>query len=229
MNTVIPAPVAAVIPVAGSDAVFPVRRIYCIGRNYADHAREMGADPGREPPFYFMKPADAVRPSGARLPFPGQTARLDHEIELVAAIGTGGSDIAVEDALAHVWGYAVGIDMTRRDLQSAAKAKGHPWEPAKGFDASAPVSALHATADIGHPARARIWLTVNGEPRQTDDIADMTWSLAEVIAHLSKLNRLEPGDLIFTGTPAGVGPVKPGDLIEGGVDGVDTVSVTYGG
>ncbi|WP_085314399.1 fumarylacetoacetate hydrolase family protein [Derxia lacustris] len=228
MNTVIAAPAAVLVPVSGSSAGFPVRRIYCIGRNYADHAREMGADPEREPPFYFMKPADAIRPSGARLAFPGQTARLDHEIELVAAIGSGGADISPADALAHVWGYAVGLDMTRRDLQAAAKSKGHPWEPAKGFDASAPISALLPASDIGHPRAGRIWLTVNGEPRQNGDLADMTWSLAEVIAHLSRLNRLEPGDLIFTGTPAGVGPVKPGDLIEGGVEGVGTVSAVYG-
>ena len=221
---VIELPAQAVVPVAGSAGVFPVRRIYCVGRNYAAHAREMGADPTREAPFFFCKPADAVVPvmpgASLELPYPPQTRDFHYEAELVVAIGQGGADIPVETALAHIWGYTVGLDMTRRDLQTALKSKGHPWEAAKGFDRSAPIAPLVPVADCGHPQAGAIWLTVNGQPRQQGDLADMIWSVAEIVARLSTLFRLEPGDLIFTGTPEGVGPVVSGDAIEAGVEGV---------
>ncbi len=227
MAFVIAEPARSVVPVAGSQDQFPVRRIYCVGRNYAAHAREMGFDPDREPPFFFTKPADAVVRNGATLPFPLATKNLHHEIELVAAIGKGGVAIAEKDALSHVWGYAVGLDMTRRDLQIASRDKGRPWDAGKAFDQGAPISALVPAAKIGHPAKGRIWLNVNGEKRQDSDLANMIWSLPETIAHLSKLFRLEPGDLIFTGTPDGVGKVEPGDVLEGGVEGVGELKVSY--
>lgn len=221
---VIAPPAQALVPVAGSAGVFPVRRIYCVGRNYAAHAREMGADPTREAPFFFCKPADAVVPempgASLELPYPPQTRDFHYEAELVVAIGQGGADIPVETALAHIWGYTVGLDMTRRDLQTALKSKGHPWEAAKAFDRSAPIAPLVPVADCGHPQAGAIWLTVNGQPRQQGDLADMIWSVAEIVARLSTLFRLEPGDLIFTGTPEGVGPVVSGDAIEAGVEGV---------
>ncbi|SLN77723.1 fumarylacetoacetate hydrolase family protein [Oceanibacterium hippocampi] len=216
----------AAAAVAGSEDRFPVRRIYCVGRNYAAHAREMGKDPDREPPFFFMKPADALVANGAAVPYPPETANLHHEIELVAAIGRGGCNIAEADALDHVWGYGVGIDLTRRDLQLAARDKGRPWDTGKGFDHSAPLSALHPASVIGHPSRGRIWLSVNGEIRQDADIADLIWSVPETIACLSALFTLVPGDLIYTGTPAGVGAMVRGDRIEGGVDGIDGISIT---
>jgi fumarylpyruvate hydrolase len=198
------------LPVTGSDEVFPVRRIYCVGRNYAAHARESGGDPDREAPFYFMKPADAVMPNDSRVPYPPRTSSLHHEIELVVAIGRGGKEIPVEGAPAHIFGYAVGIDLTRRDLQTDAKNAGRPWDTAKGFDHSAPVSAIHTVAEVGHPASGRIWLEVNGDPRQDGDLGELIWSVPEAIAELSTLFALAPGDLIFTGTPAGVGPIVPG-------------------
>jgi fumarylpyruvate hydrolase len=216
-----PAPVAS-LPVEDGRR-FPVRRIWCVGRNYAAHAREMGADPDREPPFFFAKPADAILAAGADMPYPPQTGDLHHEIELVAAIGTGGSDIPVDRALDHVWGYAVGLDMTRRDLQGAAKKASRPWDMGKGFDFSAPVGTLVPAARIGHPASGRIALKVNGALRQSADIADMIWSVAETVAALSSLVALAPGDLIFTGTPENVAAVVPGDLLEGSVEGVGTV------
>lgn len=216
-----------IVPVTGGDP-FPVRRIYCVGRNYAAHAREMGSDPDREPPFFFMKPADAIVADGATVPYPPATGNLHHEIELVVAIGRGGRDIAAVDALDHVFGYAVGLDMTRRDLQNAAKKEGKPWDMGKGFDHSAPCSALRTVADIGHPDRGAVTLTVNGAPRQTGDLADLIWSVAETIACLSRLVELQPGDLIFTGTPEGVGPVVAGDRLDGAVEGVGTLSVTIG-
>jgi fumarylpyruvate hydrolase len=213
--------------IAGPERLrFPVHRIYCVGRNYAEHAREMGMDPVKEPPFFFTKPADAIVHDGADVPYPPRTANLHHEIELVVAIGKGGRNIAVEQALEHVYGYAVGNDYTRRDLQKAARDAGRPWDTAKGFDQSAAISAIHPVAAIGHPARARIWLTVNGEKRQEADVADMIWDVPSVIAELSTLWYLQPGDLIYTGTPAGVGPVLPGDSVVGGVDGVDTLRNT---
>jgi fumarylpyruvate hydrolase len=216
-----PSPVAAV-PVAGG-GLFPVRRIFCVGRNYAEHAREMGADPERELPFFFCKPADAVLTRGADLPYPPMTANLHHEMELVAAIGTGGTDIPVSDALRHVWGYAAGLDMTRRDLQGAAKKEGKPWDMGKGFDFSAPIGEIVPAARFPEPTKGKIELTVNGQVRQSSDLSSLIWSVAETIAYLSKLVRLAPGDLIFTGTPEGVAAVQRGDVLEGMVEGVGTV------
>ena len=219
-------PMAPSVEIAGSSTRFPVHRIYCVGRNYAAHAREMGADPAREPPFFFSKPADAVVPNGAAVPYPSRTANLHHEIELVLAIGEGGRNIPVANALAHVFGYAVGNDLTRRDLQAAAKDRGQPWDTAKGFDHSAPITAIRRVADVGHPARGAIWLEVNGQPRQRADLCEMIWSVPEIVSELSTLFELKPGDLVFTGTPAGVGPVVRGDSIVGGVDGLDTLRTT---
>ncbi|MCW2245146.1 fumarylpyruvate hydrolase [Azospirillum fermentarium] len=215
------------VPVAGSDP-FPVRRIYCVGRNYAAHAREMGADPDKEPPFFFMKPADAIVTDGGVVPYPPATANLHHEVELVVAIGRGGSNIPVERALDAVFGYAVGLDMTRRDLQNAAKKDGKPWDMGKGFDRSAPCGCIQRAAAIGHPSKGAIRLTVNGDERQHGDLSDMIWPVADTIAYLSGLVELQPGDLIYTGTPEGVGPVKAGDVLEASVEGVGTLSVTIG-
>ena len=226
MNLEFAPPMAPTVEVAGSDARFPVHRIYCVGRNYAAHAREMGMDPEREPPFFFSKPADAVVANGASVPYPPRTANLHHEIELVIAIGEGGSNIPVENALAHVFGYAVGNDLTRRDLQFAAKERGQPWDVSKGFDHSAPISAIRRVADVGHPERGAIWIEVNGERRQNADLSEMIWTVPEIIAELSTLFELRPGDLIFTGTPAGVGPVVPGDSLVGGIDGFETLRTT---
>ena len=223
---VIPAPAVTTVAVAGMDAVFPVARVFCVGRNYAEHSIEMGHDPVREPPFFFMKPADAVVPPG-RLPFPTQTQDLHHEIELVVALGEGGRDISTERALDHVFGYAVGLDMTRRDMQAAAKQAGRPWDMAKGFDQSAPTAPIRAVADIGHPARGAVWLRINGELRQQGDLDQQIWTVPETISHLSALVALRPGDLIMTGTPKGVGQVKPADRLEGHIDGVGDLSVTY--
>ncbi len=213
------------VPVAGGDP-FPVRRVYCVGRNYAAHAREMGADPDREPPFFFMKPADAIVADGTAIPYPSRTANLHHEIELVVAIGTGGRDIPVERALDHVYGYGVGLDMTRRDLQNAAKKEGKPWDMGKGFDQSAPCGTLRRAADIGHPDKGSVTLSVNGALRQKGDLADLIWSVSETISYLSGLVELQPGDLIYTGTPEGVGPVVAGDRLEGAVEGVGSIAVT---
>ena len=219
-----PAPVATV-PVAGTDpdATFPVRRIYCVGRNYAAHAREMG-DTGREPPFFFAKPADAVV-SAATIPYPADTADLHHEVELVVAIGREGVDVPPERALELVYGYAVGVDLTRRDRQNELKAKARPWELAKGFDRSAPIAAIRPAAR-GHIERGPIRLSIGGAVRQSGDIADMIWSPAEVIAVLSRSFALKPGDLIFTGTPEGVGPVQRGETLVGEIDGLQTLEVT---
>ena len=215
------------IAVDGSDQRFPVGRIYCVGRNYADHAREMGHDPDREPPFFFMKAANSVVENGSTVAFPVGTKDVHHEIELVVAIGTGGKNIPVEKALDHVWGYGVGLDMTRRDLQGEAKKLGRPWEMGKSFDESAPVSALKPASSIGHPAKGAIWVKVNGAVKQTGDLAMQIWSVPEQIAYLSNLITLQPGDLIFSGTPAGVGAVKSGDKLEGHVDGVGDLSFGY--
>ena len=215
------------LAVAGSSDRFPVGRIYCVGRNYADHAREMGHDPDREPPFFFMKPANAIVPDGATIPYPQATKDLHHEIELVVAIGRGGADIAIDKALDHVWGYGVGLDMTRRDLQGEAKKMGRPWEMGKGFDNSAPCTALVPASKIGHPAKGAIWLKVNGMTTQKGDLAEMIWNVPETISYLSGLVTLQAGDLIYSGTPAGVGPVKAGDKLEGHVDGVGDLTVTY--
>lgn len=219
-------PMAPSVEIAGASTRFPVHRIYCVGRNYAAHAREMGADPAREPPFFFSKPADAVVPNGAPVPYPPRTANLHHEIELVVAIGEGGRNIPVASALAHVFGYAVGNDLTRRDLQAAAKDKGQPWDTSKGFDHSAPLSAIRRVADVGHPARGAIWLEVNGQPRQRADLCEMIWSVPEIVSELSTLYELKPGDLVFTGTPAGVGPLARGDSLVGGIEGLDTLRTT---
>ncbi|MEN2787890.1 fumarylacetoacetate hydrolase family protein [Sphingomonas qilianensis] len=212
------------IAIADSDARFPVRRIYCVGQNYADHAREMGGDPGREEPFFFSKPADAVVASGRTLAFPRGTANLHYEAELVIALGAGGSDIAVGDAAALIFGHAVGIDLTRRDLQTAAKQKGQPWDMAKGFDQSAPIGPLAPGAP---PTSGAIALTLNGAPRQESDLANMIWRVDEIIAKLSTLVTLAAGDLIFTGTPAGVGPIVRGDTVRATVAGVAPVEVTF--
>ncbi|MFT4134008.1 fumarylacetoacetate hydrolase family protein [Labrys sp. (in: a-proteobacteria)] len=226
MDYVIEPPPQAFVAVAGEAAVFPVRRIWCVGRNYADHAREMGADPTREPPFFFAKPADAVNPGGL-LPFPSQTSDLHHEIELVVAIGRGGRDISVERALDHVYGYAVGLDMTRRDIQAEAKKLSRPWELAKGFDQSCPIGAIVPAARIGHPDKGRIEATVNGKVQQSGDLSQMIWSVPEAIAYLSRYVALAPGDLLMTGTPAGVSSVKPGDTLRGSCEGIGEIVVSY--
>jgi fumarylpyruvate hydrolase len=218
-----PPPAPVCVPVLGSSAGFPVRRIYCVGRNYADHAREMGADPVRDPPFFFQKPADAIVGNGEPVPYPSRTASFHHEIELVVAIGHGGTDIPQSSALQHVFGYATGNDYTRRDLQLAARDKGRPWETGKSFAKSAAITALRPAA-LGHLARGRIWLAVNGEARQQADIADLIWNVPEIIAELSTLFDLAPGDLIYTGTPAGVGAVRRGDRVTGGIDGLETLT-----
>jgi fumarylpyruvate hydrolase len=201
---------------------FPVHRIYCVGRNYADHAREMGSDPDREPPFFFSKPADAVVESG-QVAYPPRTQNLHHEIELVVAIGRLGADIPLEDANAYIYGYAVGCDLTRRDLQSAARAEGRPWDTAKGFDQSAPLTAIRRIEDTGVLEHGEIWLDVNGERRQLSNLDQMIWSVPEIIVELSTLYTLMPGDLIFTGTPSGVGPIKRGDAVEGGIEFLGTL------
>jgi fumarylpyruvate hydrolase len=222
---VIPLQPVSTVPVAGGGS-FPVRRVFCVGRNYAEHAREMGADPDREPPFFFMKPADALVTGGAESPYPPRSSQLHHEMELVVAIGEGGADIAEADALRHVWGYAAGLDMTRRDLQNQAKKEGKPWDMGKGFDHSAPIGLIAPATRVGHPAKGLIELKVNGKPRQSSDLSRMIWSVPETIAYLSGLVRLAPGDLIFTGTPEGVAAVQRGDVLEGMVEGVGTVKTT---
>ena len=216
------------LPVAGTDQTFPVRRIYCVGRNYAAHAREMGHDPDREPPFFFMKPADTLIQNGGTMPYPSATRDMHHEIELVVAIAKGGKDIPETSALDHVYGYAVGLDMTRRDLQAEAKKMGRPWDMAKGFDHSAPCTAIVPAATIGHPSKAAIWLKVNGQVRQSADVADLIWNVPETIAYLSGLVELFPGDLIFTGTPEGVAACGRGDVLEGHVEGVGDLKGTIG-
>ncbi len=220
MDFVFAPPAPASVPVVGRRERFPVHRIYCVGRNYAEHAREMGAAVERGTPMFFMKPADALVTDGADVPYPGATQDLHHEVEMVLALGRGGRDIAAAQALDCVWGYGVGLDLTRRDLQAAAKAKGHPWDVAKGFDASAPISALRAAADMGHPRAARLRLEVNGTLRQEGDIADMLFGVADIVHELSKLFTLQPGDLVYTGTPAGVAALQRGDAFVATLDGV---------
>jgi len=215
---VVPAVARPTVAVAGTSRVFPVRRIFCVGRNYAEHSREMGATDLEAPPFFFTKPAEAVVPSGAVLPFPGRTQDLHHEIELVVAIGE----------RREVFGYAAGIDLTRRDVQAQMKKQGKPWDTAKGFEHSAPISTIAPAAEIGHPARGRIWLEVNGQLRQQGDIADMIRSVPELLAELATWFEVQAGDLVFTGTPAGVGALRPGDRVRGGVDGVGTLELTMG-
>lgn len=236
MSYLFPPPPVVSVPVVGSAERFPVRRVYCVGRNYADHAREMGADT-REPPFFFSKPADALVPVAGDAPaavaYPPATQNLQHEVELVVAIGPKvaelgqqGQNIPVGEALEAVFGYAVGFDLTRRDLQQRSKDKGHPWDMGKGFDQSGPIGAIVPVAQAGHPAAGGIWLEVNGERRQSGDLGQMSWSVAEVIANLSTFLRLAPGDLIFTGTPAGVSTVVRGDTLVGAVEGIGQLAVT---
>ncbi len=219
-----PAPVTA-LPVRGSDARFPVRRIYCVGRNYAEHAREMGHDPDREPPFFFQKNPDDLFFGETRWPYPPATDDVHHEIELAMALSAGGQDIDPADVPAMVFGYAVALDMTRRDLQGIAKKAGRPWEVGKAFACSAPIGALVPATAIGHPAAGRIALSVNGQIRQEGDLAQMIWSPVEIVATLSRLFTLAPGDLILTGTPAGVGPVVRGDRLAGSVEGVGALEI----
>ncbi|TWS96584.1 fumarylacetoacetate hydrolase family protein [Reyranella sp. CPCC 100927] len=232
MAYVVPPPSIPGIPVIGTSDLFPVRRIYCVGRNYAAHAREMGGDPDREPPFFFAKPSDAVVVAAdpknpVRIPYPPATKNLHHEMELVVAIGTGGANISVEKALDHVYGYAAGLDMTRRDLQNAARDKGRPWDMGKGFDQSAPIGHLYRATQIGHPAAGEIKLDVSGKTKQHADLKELIWNVPETIAYLSGLVTLGPGDLIYTGTPEGVGPVVAGDTLIGTVETCGTVAITY--
>ncbi|SFO22196.1 fumarylacetoacetate hydrolase family protein [Sphingomonas sp. OK281] len=220
----IPHVTAPTVAIAGTTDRFPVRRIFCVGQNYADHAREMGSDPDRQEPFFFSKPADAIVANGSAIPFPPKTEDLHHEVELVIALGAGGKDIAVEDAAATIFGAGVGIDLTRRDLQAAAKKAGRPWDMAKGFDRSAPIGALTP----GVPAtEGSIALAVDGETRQSGDLSMMIWSVPEIIATLSTFVELAPGDLIFTGTPAGVGPIQRGQTVRATIEGFETLEVTF--
>lgn len=228
MSYVFDAPPQPSLAVMGQDARFPVRRIFCVGRNYAAHAREMGKDPTREAPFFFTKPADAVQDTPCTMPYPPLTEDLHYEIELVLALGKGGVNIAEADVMDHVWGAAVGIDFTRRDLQAEAKKMGRPWDWAKAFDHSAPISAIKPMSDVESVETGRIWLAVNGDVRQDADISDLIWSVREHVSILSQAMTLAAGDIIMTGTPAGVGAVVPGDVITGGVDGIGTLEVTVG-
>jgi fumarylpyruvate hydrolase len=216
------------LPVVGSQALFPVHRIYCVGRNFADHAIEMGHDPNKEPPFFFQKNPDTLVLSGTDFPYPAQSKDVHHEVELVVALKSGGKDIPLDKALDCVYGYAVGLDMTRRDLQNEAKKLGRPWETGKAFEASAPCGPLHPVSKVGHPAAGAIWIKVNGEVRQTGDLNQMIWKVPEMISYLSGLFTLQPGDLIFAGTPAGVGAIVKGDVMVAHVDGVDELTFKVG-
>ncbi len=222
---VITPPAIASLAVAGTSARFPVRRIFCVGRNYAAHAREMGRDPDREPPFFFMKPADAVVDTGAAIAYPPETKNFHYEIELVVALSKGGTDIAPEQALDHVYGYGIGIDLTRRDLQLAARDLGRPWDWGKSFDHSAPIAPLQKLAQTGHPAQGRIWLAVNGVTKQDADLSELIWNVPEIISTISRSMKLAPGDIIMTGTPAGVGPIVRGDHVTGGIAGVGEIEI----
>ncbi len=228
MTFAIQPPPQVTVPVAKTDLVFAVHRIYCVGRNYVEHAKEMGFS-GREPPFFFMKPADAVVPvaegTTGRMPYPSKTSDLHHEIELVVAIGKRGARIAAADAMQYVWGYAVGLDMTRRDLQTEAKKQGRPWEVGKAFDHSAPIGPLHPISETGTIDSGEIHLDVNGQARQSSDLSKLIWNVAETIEHLSSLFELQPGDLIFTGTPEGVAKVERGDVMEGRIAGLGSLRV----
>ncbi|MUZ75928.1 FAA hydrolase family protein [Agrobacterium vitis] len=218
-------PAPASLAIHDSENRFPVRRIFCVGRNYAAHAREMGKDPDREPPFFFTKPADAVADNGSIIPYPPETRDFHYEIELIVAIGEDCTDVAKEKALDVVWGYGVGIDLTRRDLQLAARDKGRPWDWGKAFDLSAPIAPLHRAATVGHPTQGRIWLAVNGTVRQEADIAELIWDVPEIVSILSRSMALKRGDIIMTGTPAGVGAIVPGDKVTGGIDGLGTIAI----
>jgi fumarylpyruvate hydrolase len=228
MLSVIQNPPRTALPIVGSSDLFPVRRVYCVGRNYAAHAREMGADPDREPPFFFMKPADALQIVGSEptpRPYPSKTRNYHFEVEMVAALAGGGTDLPVEDALDHVYGYAIGLDMTRRDVQDEAKKLSRPWDTAKAADGSGPIGALHPVSLVGHPARGEITLSVDGQIRQKGDLGDMIWSVAEQIAYLSGYFALQPGDLIFTGTPSGVGPVERGQRMVAAIAGRGAITL----
>jgi fumarylpyruvate hydrolase len=225
MEYVIPVPSTPSLAVDGVRGRFPVHRIYCVGRNYAEHAREMGHDPDREPPFFFMKPADAIVTDSRDFVYPSGSADVHHELELVVALASGGAAIPAGRALDHVYGYAVGLDMTRRDLQAEAKKMGRPWDTGKAFDGSAPCSSIRRAAEIGHPTAGAVVLEVNGAVRQRGDLGQLIWRIPEMIAYLSTLFTLAPGDLIFTGTPSGVGPVERGDVLKGAVEGVGTLTV----
>ena len=221
-------PPHASVAVAGESKRFPVRRIICVGRNYAAHAREMGRDPDREPPFFFTKPADAVVDDGATIAYPPLTENYHYEIELVIAISSHAFNVSLDQALSHVYGYAVGIDLTRRDLQLQAREQGRPWDWGKAFDQSAPCAPIHKVDDVGHPSKGSIWLKVNGETKQDADLAELIWDVPEIISICSQAMHLQPGDLIYTGTPAGVGPIVPGDKVTGGIDGLGEISMTVG-
>ncbi|MFV0296328.1 MAG: fumarylacetoacetate hydrolase family protein [Hyphomicrobiaceae bacterium] len=224
MAYIIDPPPQAALPIRGNDKVFPVHRIYCIGRNYAEHAREMGHDPNREPPFFFQKNPDNLRTDG-KFPYPPGTKDVHHEIEMLVALKTGGRDIKVANALDHVLAYGVGLDMTRRDLQGKAKDLGRPWEVGKAFEHSAPATPLVLASEIGHPEKGAIWLDVNGKRRQTGDLNQMIWSVPEQIAYISSLFELQPGDIIMSGTPSGVAAIVKGDKLHGRVDGVGDLHV----
>ncbi|CUH75944.1 fumarylacetoacetate hydrolase family protein [Tropicibacter naphthalenivorans] len=228
MGFLIDPPQVASVAVAGVEDRLPVRRIFCVGRNYAAHAREMGRDPDREPPFFFTKPADAVVDSGQEVPYPPLTEDLHYEAEMVVYIGLGGSKISKEEALGHVWGYGVGNDLTRRDLQMAARELGRPWDWGKAFDNSAVIGPIHHVSEVGHPSAGSIKLTVNGEVRQDADLAELIWSVPEVISILSHAVTLKPGDLVMTGTPAGVGALSVGDVCCASVEGLSNCEVTIG-
>jgi fumarylpyruvate hydrolase len=228
MALVFPPQDTPTVAVADSDDRIPVRRIFCIGRNYAAHAREMGRDPDREPPFFFLKPADSVVEDGATIPYPPQTENFHYEAELVAVIGKGGVNIKEADALDHVWGYGVGNDLTRRDLQLVAREMGRPWDLGKGFDRSAPIAPIHPVSKIGHPTKGSIKLTVNGEVKQDADLSELIWSIPEMISILSHSMELKAGDVIMTGTPAGVGPLVPGDVCVVTIEGVGELTTTIG-
>ncbi|MCJ2070406.1 fumarylacetoacetate hydrolase family protein [Methylobacterium sp. J-030] len=228
MLSVIQNPPRIALPIVGSSDLFPVRRVYCVGRNYAAHAREMGADPDREPPFFFMKPADALQIVGSEPtphPYPSKTRNYHFEVEMVAALAGGGTDISAADVLDQVYGYAIGLDMTRRDVQDEAKALSRPWDTAKAADGSGPIGALHPASLVGHPARGEITLSVDGQTRQKGDLGDMIWSVAEQIAYLSGYFALQPGDLIFTGTPSGVGPVERGQRMVAAIAGLGAITL----
>ncbi len=214
------------LPIIDSTQIFPIRRIYCVGRNYAEHTIEMGGDPDREAPFFFSKPADSIVPSGSKIPYPQATSNLHFEMELVIAIGKEGKNLSAEQTHSHIFGYACGIDLTRRDLQGEAKTRGRPWDTGKGFDNSAPCSAITPVNLVDDLENSQIWLDVNGERKQDAKISDMIWNSFEIVAHLSHFYTIKPGDLIFTGTPAGVGKLEPEDHVNGGIDGLNTISIT---
>ena len=226
MNFVFAPPAPSSIAIEGTSDRFPIRRIICVGRNYEAHAREMGRDPTREAPFFFTKPADTVMENGSTIPYPPETKNYHYEMELVVVIGKDGHNIPVASSLDYVWGYAAGLDMTRRDLQLLAREQGRPWDWGKGFDQSAPIAPIVPASKIGHTAKGRIWLSVNGTIKQDADIADLIWNVPEIVSICSHSIKLKAGDVIMTGTPAGVGAVVPGDKIEGGIDGVGTINIT---